>query len=557
MTTLIPKFEQPYSNAVNRPINLKLQETVSVKDFGAVGDGTTDDTTAIQNAITAIGNTKTIFFPAGTYKVSSTLNLQVAGIELCGESNNYSYGVNSINTTISFTNSGVGINTYVSPNSSTSGANVPYITLQNLAFAGNSTATVGIDGGFILQMYNCTVHGFTTCGLRLGVGGQTSKFTNTSFNGNYDGTVALGGGTYYFTNCQWEVNTNCGVTGVFNGGNFTNCIFESNGFFGANLGGSSDQTLFIACHFEQNEASAGASGYQVYMNTDFGVGSLPVRFINCAFSSTGVTNVADVVQGSVVFQGCDNVGTQTYPVIAQGTNSDVVISDSFYGYQVSSLSKLEPGVYADYAASLAFNAGTDYINISSLSQTFGTGNFSVVGVIDFKDASAVVRNIIGGATNAFQISFSGSSTGINNINLYKQDSSAFFSTTVNIPTAPNVPLMFCYSRISGVGYIYIDGKLVTSTTDTNNYSGSNTLVAGGSNGMNGHFYNLSFISGGLSQDDVIRLWKNGGNYAPLNTGTYTMRLNFQVRKAGQIRDDVSATTLAFSGSPVWTTLNSF
>jgi hypothetical protein len=50
----------------------KLQESVSVLDFGAVGDGTTDDTAAIQAAITAAG-AKTLFFPAGTYLIKSTL----------------------------------------------------------------------------------------------------------------------------------------------------------------------------------------------------------------------------------------------------------------------------------------------------------------------------------------------------------------------------------------------------------------------------------------------------------------------------------------------------
>lgn len=45
---------------------------VNVRSFGAVGDGTKDDTTAIQNAI-ASGNAsrKGVFIPAGTYKVSS------------------------------------------------------------------------------------------------------------------------------------------------------------------------------------------------------------------------------------------------------------------------------------------------------------------------------------------------------------------------------------------------------------------------------------------------------------------------------------------------------
>lgn len=42
---------------------------INVKDFGAVGDGVTDDTTAIQTALTEASG-KTIYFPSGTYVVN-------------------------------------------------------------------------------------------------------------------------------------------------------------------------------------------------------------------------------------------------------------------------------------------------------------------------------------------------------------------------------------------------------------------------------------------------------------------------------------------------------
>lgn len=48
---------------------------ISVKRFGAKGDAQTDDTKAIQQAIKAAGNGGTVAFPAGTYRISSALNL--------------------------------------------------------------------------------------------------------------------------------------------------------------------------------------------------------------------------------------------------------------------------------------------------------------------------------------------------------------------------------------------------------------------------------------------------------------------------------------------------
>ena len=79
MSTLIPQFDlknggSTPTGAVNRAINLKLAEQVSVLDFGAVGDGTTDDTSAIQNAINAVNAAGggTLLFGSGlTYLVTT------------------------------------------------------------------------------------------------------------------------------------------------------------------------------------------------------------------------------------------------------------------------------------------------------------------------------------------------------------------------------------------------------------------------------------------------------------------------------------------------------
>jgi hypothetical protein len=57
-----------------RSLATRFAEVRNVKDFGAVGNNIADDTVAIQSAITAAGQGGTVYFPKGTYLLSSTLN---------------------------------------------------------------------------------------------------------------------------------------------------------------------------------------------------------------------------------------------------------------------------------------------------------------------------------------------------------------------------------------------------------------------------------------------------------------------------------------------------
>lgn len=65
-------FLQSGTGAATRTVQSKLRDVVSVKDFGAVGDGVTDDSAAIQSAISASSR---IFFPPGTYAIASPIRI--------------------------------------------------------------------------------------------------------------------------------------------------------------------------------------------------------------------------------------------------------------------------------------------------------------------------------------------------------------------------------------------------------------------------------------------------------------------------------------------------
>lgn len=62
-------YEPAGTGAVTTTVQAKLRETVSVKDFGAVGDGVANDAPAVQTAVNS--GAKNIYFPEGTYLFNS------------------------------------------------------------------------------------------------------------------------------------------------------------------------------------------------------------------------------------------------------------------------------------------------------------------------------------------------------------------------------------------------------------------------------------------------------------------------------------------------------
>ena len=74
LSLLGSNYNQGGTGAVARTTASKLQESVSVKDFGAVGDGTTDDTAAIQAALDSAAKQVT-FSAGGIYIVNGGLSV--------------------------------------------------------------------------------------------------------------------------------------------------------------------------------------------------------------------------------------------------------------------------------------------------------------------------------------------------------------------------------------------------------------------------------------------------------------------------------------------------
>jgi polygalacturonase len=65
-------FNAALSGSVNRTAQSKMAEIPSVRDFGAIGDGLTDDTAAF-NAAWAATDPQAVYVPAASYAITGTV----------------------------------------------------------------------------------------------------------------------------------------------------------------------------------------------------------------------------------------------------------------------------------------------------------------------------------------------------------------------------------------------------------------------------------------------------------------------------------------------------
>jgi hypothetical protein len=140
-------FIQAGTGAVTRTAQAKMRDVVSVKDFGAVGDGVTNDAASIQTAIAASAG-KTLYFPDGTYLINSPVTGTVNNITI-------DFGVATI------------INTVALPTITVDGLSInPIIYLQG----NNTTVKNGLFSGLASQ-------GIRIEGTSSGIGSEYRKTT--------------------------------------------------------------------------------------------------------------------------------------------------------------------------------------------------------------------------------------------------------------------------------------------------------------------------------------------------------------------------------------------
>jgi hypothetical protein len=222
-------YSQGSTGAVSRTVANRLQDSVSVKDFGAVGDGTTNDTAAFQAALDSL---KPIHVPPGTYLITDTLKLYEGSVLYGNKAVSANYA--KANTRIAFTpTSKKDVFNWASiPASYVFGVCLGGFTVRGfgslidtvvelpLAYGlviDNLNAYAGFDVGVKPdQWLQCTVNhcnfsGFSVYGVQITkTAGQNT--TTTNFRDCYIGQGPIG---IYATEYS--------VWGIF----FDNCIIES------------------------------------------------------------------------------------------------------------------------------------------------------------------------------------------------------------------------------------------------------------------------------------------------------------------------------------------
>lgn len=336
-------FVQAGTGAVTRNMQDKARESVSVKDFGAVGDGVADDTAAIQAAIDYMSNTgSNVLLPPGIYLTNpfSIFSTAYAGQasfvgddrERCvlrrktaGYGTFVTYG--SAFSTLFM--SGIGFEgVTIDGGAKTNGPafegyDIVRSQFTNCRFTGGSVACK-LNGGISITFTGCL---FDAANRGLSI----DKFTSLA-GGGWPNAIRIYGGEIV-DNAEWGIWFDNGRMLLVDGpdieGNGTTLGTENGGIYiGPNIGAETSGTdpvsiglIARSCWFEASRGMADIelnSGLNTVSDSNFfsqstqatydikiNGGKYCIRNVNCSFNKVG----ANIFEGASVFSG--NIIEQT------------------------------------------------------------------------------------------------------------------------------------------------------------------------------------------------------------------------------------------------------
>ena len=482
-------FIQSSTGATATTVQSKLRQTVSVKDFGAVGDGSTDDTSAIQAALN-LGPYHAIYFPTGVYIVT---NLSVGNDVTM-------YGDGLTNSQLTLKNGATG--------AILSSSNALHLAIQDIGFNGNytncpsGTQCVSITGaesggnGFWIdrcgffnaesigfyqtgtyskaRISNCVAEGNQLDGIattatniilegnrcatngRFGIlsqGNWSQIFGNTCTN---NGQLVTGGAGIGVVSCSFPIvsNNNCISNGTstyfthgiqFNG--VTNGVMEGN-FSQGNNGSGLDmyQSTYTTC-----------TGNQAINNKVRGI-------------ENDTTSTYSVIDGNVV-NGNYEIGISVFNTLGSVVSNNVVTGNGTLGTASNPLTgatNLPYGVALWGAGSYGNNT---LLTGNQISQNVGSGSNGVGLWIDASctNVSLLSNEFAANTTNVTSVKANFFAVRDNQGVYTQQNGTASLgsaSTSVAVtfspaltyaPTASGIRLMYLAAPFSNTGPFAVSG----------------------------------------------------------------------------------------------------
>jgi len=267
--------------AVATTVQAKLRESVSVKDFGAVGDGVTDDTIALQKFLDACKDNKG-YIPPGKYKITSSLfvypqygyNIEGAAWDNAGTTGTVIYNAGTGNA-ITLDN-----DPYVENFDSD-------IRFKNITVTGNALSL----NGFYVR--HCMIHLENVWSTNNGTNGI---YLERGYSSSFKQVV-----------CAQNAQNGLSINRAANAIHFDHCIFNGNGkssdYAGCYISGFTDGynygIVFTACDFTGNGSTV-AVGYGIIVQYARGI-----SLIGCYGEANKTHNIyADSTTKNLTVQGC-------------------------------------------------------------------------------------------------------------------------------------------------------------------------------------------------------------------------------------------------------------
>jgi len=447
-------FTQSGTGAVTRTIDSKLKDIFNVKDFGAKGDNSTDDTAAIQACINAAeaAYRGVVLFPRGLYRISASLQLP-SFVTLRGETKEGCW----------ITNQGAPLNVPHVVNKYPDA--LLFAAIEDLSFL-YGTYGVKIDvtaevAG--LRFQNVEFFSHTEASFYCNKLLQTSTFTNVNFSTSKYGlrVPAFTSNANTFVNCGFLVNTeacvdlyisevNNFISCRFEGGgvagkptikvfqakalNFTGCYFEATNRILLQETGSFNSVRFEGNHFT---GSGGGPGWQPYTFTSDGVvefggnrwGEVPSDG-PAKMLVTGINNsIADPTKmlgskDSTIYltatRSAYNIVSPVIPcpnltrnligitkLVTDGalTNLNMltgILTTNLYAIEAGGFPNSHTGIYRLVFQSVG--VGVIDVSITTISSTSLVGGVSATLASGYTNTSATVAITFAGVTPATQIS---------------------------------------------------------------------------------------------------------------------------------------------------------